>query len=97
LNDFSLAISVTEVKCMQQENEQLDRRGFLIAFYALAPQTLTPTLPAGWKAEEMIAVVLSTDKPTPVDFYVDGNHIKVSVHAQQPIMIYRKKDAARLG
>jgi hypothetical protein len=29
-----------------------------IAFYALAPQTLTATLPMGWKAEEMVAVAL---------------------------------------
>jgi hypothetical protein len=68
-----------------------------IAFYALTPQTLTATLPAGWKAEEMAAVALSTGKRVPVDFHVDGNQIRVSVSAQQPVMIYRKKEAARLG
>jgi hypothetical protein len=68
-----------------------------IAFYALAPQTLTAALPAGWKAEEMVAVALSTDKRLPVDFRVDGNQIKVSANAQQPIMVYRKKEAAGLG
>jgi hypothetical protein len=68
-----------------------------IAFYALAPQTLTATLPMGWKAEEMVAVALSTDKRIPVDFRVDGNQIRVSASAQQPIMIYRKKEAVRLG
>jgi hypothetical protein len=32
----------------------------------------------------------------PVDFHVDGNQIRVSANAQQPIMIYRKEAAARL-
>jgi hypothetical protein len=68
-----------------------------IAFYAIVPQTLTAKLPAGWRAEEMAAVALSTDKRVPVDFRVDGNQIEVSANAQQPIMIYRKKDAAHLG
>ncbi len=68
-----------------------------IAFYALVPQTLTAKLPAGWKAEEMAAVALSTDKRLPVDFRVGGNQIEVSANAQQPIMIYRKREAARLG
>jgi hypothetical protein len=68
-----------------------------IAFYALTPQTLTATLPAGWKAEEMAAIALSTDKRSPVDFHVDGNQIQVSVRGQQPIMVYRKKEAAHLG
>jgi hypothetical protein len=67
-----------------------------IAFYALVPQTLTATLPKGWKAEAMAAVALSTDKRIPVDFHVDGNQIRVSASAQQPIMIYRKKEAARV-
>jgi hypothetical protein len=67
-----------------------------IAFYALEPQRLTAMLPKGWNAEEMVAVALSTDKPIPVDFHVDGNQIRVSVSAQQPIMIYRKKEASRL-
>ena len=68
-----------------------------IAFYALVPQTLTAMLPKGWRAEEMVAVALSTDKRIPVDFHVDGNQIRVSVSAQQPVMVYRKKEAARLG
>jgi hypothetical protein len=68
-----------------------------IAFYSLAPQTLTATLPAGWKAEEMAAVALSTDKRNVGDFNVDGNRIKVAAKAQQPVMVYRKKEAARLG
>lgn len=68
-----------------------------IAFYALMPQTLTATLPAGWKAEEMAAVALSADKRTPVDFHVNRNQINVAVQAQQPIMVYRKKEVARLG
>jgi hypothetical protein len=68
-----------------------------IAFYTLSAQTLTAALPTGWKAEEMIAVALSTDKRTPVDFHVDGGQIKVSAEAQQPIMVYRKKETARLG
>ncbi|HTF65659.1 MAG TPA: hypothetical protein VK638_23525, partial [Edaphobacter sp.] len=68
-----------------------------IAFYSLAPQTLTAALPAGWKAEEMTAVALSTDKRTAADFNVDGNHIKVAAKAQQPVMVYRKQKAARLG
>jgi hypothetical protein len=67
-----------------------------IAFYALVPQTLTATLPKGWKAEAMAAVALSTDKRIPVDFHVDGNQIRVSASAQQPIMIFRKKEAARV-
>ena len=68
-----------------------------IAFYTLAPQTLTATLPAGWKAEGMAAVALSSDKRTRVDFHVDGNQIRVSARPQQPVMIYRNKEAARLG
>jgi hypothetical protein len=68
-----------------------------IKFYAVAPQTLTAALPAGWKAEEMVAVALSTDIRLPVEFHVEGNQIKVSANAGQPIMIYRKKEAARLG
>jgi hypothetical protein len=68
-----------------------------IAFYSLAQQTLTATLPAGWNAGEMAAAALSTDKRTPVDFHVDGNQIKVATKAQQPVMVYRKKEAARLG
>jgi hypothetical protein len=68
-----------------------------IACYALAPQTLTATLPAGWKAEEMAAVTLSTDKRIPVYFHVDRNQVRVAANAQQPILIYRKKEAARLG
>lgn len=68
-----------------------------IAFYTLAAQTLTATLPAGWKAEEMAAVSLSSDKRTRVDFHVDRNQIRVSASPQQPVMIYRNKEAARLG
>jgi hypothetical protein len=68
-----------------------------IAFYSLASQALTAALPAGWKAEEMAAAVPSTDKRTPADFHVDGSRINVAVKAQQPVMIYRKKEAARLG
>lgn len=68
-----------------------------IAFYTLVSQTLTATLPAGWKAEEMAGVALSIDKRVPADFRVDGNQIKVSAKAQQPVMIYRKKEAAHLG
>jgi tRNA threonylcarbamoyladenosine modification (KEOPS) complex Pcc1 subunit len=45
----------------------------------------------------MAAVTLSTDKRSRADFHVDGNQIKVSVQAQQPIMVYRKKEAARLA
>ena len=45
----------------------------------------------------MVAVALSTGKRLPVEFHVEGNQIRVSVNAQQPIMIYRKKEAARLG
>jgi hypothetical protein len=67
-----------------------------IAFYTLAPRTLTAALPVGWKAEEMAAVTLSTNNRSPADFHVDGNQIKVSAMAQQPIMVYRKKEAARL-
>jgi hypothetical protein len=67
-----------------------------IAFYTLAPQTLTAALPAGWKAEDMAAVALSTDKRIPMDFHVDGKKIEVSARAQQPIMVYRNKEAARL-
>jgi hypothetical protein len=54
-------------------------------------------LPGGWKAEEMAAVALSTDKRNVGDFNVDGNQIKVAAKAQQPVMVYRKKEAARLG
>ena len=67
-----------------------------VAFYTLAAQTLTATLPAGWKAEEMAAVTLSTGKRAAADFQVDGNQIKVAAQAQQPIMVYRKKEAARM-
>jgi hypothetical protein len=67
-----------------------------IAFYSLVPRTLTAQLPAGWKADEMAAAALSTDKRTPVDFHVEGNQIKVSVTAQQPVMVYRRKEAAHL-
>jgi hypothetical protein len=45
----------------------------------------------------MAAVALSTDKRRPAEFHVDGNQIKVAAGAQQPIMVYRKKEAARLG
>jgi hypothetical protein len=58
---------------------------------------LTAALPAGWKVQEMAAAVLSTDKRTPADFHVDRNQINVAVKAQQPVMVYRKKEAARLG
>jgi hypothetical protein len=67
-----------------------------IAFYSLAAQTLTAALPAGWKAEEMAAATLSIDKRSPADFHVDGNQISVSAMAQQPIIVYRNKEAARL-
>jgi len=67
-----------------------------VAFYTLAAQTLTATLPAGWKAEEMAAVTLSIGKRAAADFQVDGNQIKVAAQAQQPIMVYRKKEAARM-
>jgi hypothetical protein len=68
-----------------------------LAFYTIVPQTLTAALPAGWKAGEMAAVTLSPDKRVPVYFRVGGNWIEVSVNAQQPIMIYRKKEAAHSG
>jgi hypothetical protein len=45
----------------------------------------------------MAAVALSTDRRSPADFHVDGNQIKVSVRAQQPIMVYRSKEATRLA
>jgi len=68
-----------------------------IAFYTLVPQTLTAALPEGWKAEEMAAVALSTDKRVPVDFHIDANKIIIAAKAQQPIMLYRNKESARLG
>jgi hypothetical protein len=68
-----------------------------IAFYTLVPRTLTAALPTGWKPEEMAAVELSTDKRTPVDFHVEGNHINIAAKAQQPIIVYRKKESARLS
>jgi Endo-alpha-N-acetylgalactosaminidase len=67
-----------------------------IAFYSLTQQTLTATLPSGWKAEEMAAAALSTEKRIPVDFLVDGNQVKVSANPQQPVMVYRRKEVARL-
>lgn len=45
----------------------------------------------------MAAVALSTDKRVPVEFHVDVNQVRVSANAQQPIMVYRKREAARLG
>jgi hypothetical protein len=68
-----------------------------IAFYALVPQTLTAQLPEGWKVDEMAAAALSTGKRTAVDFHVERNQIKLSAMAQQPVMVYRRKEAARLG
>src|SRR5262249_13461196 len=68
-----------------------------IAFYTVTPQPLTATLPAGWRAEEMAAVTLSTDKRTSADFHVDGNQVRVSADVQRPIIVYRKKADARLG
>jgi hypothetical protein len=70
-----------------------------IAFYALTPRILTATLPRGWKAEEMIAVTLSTDKRAPVDFHVGGDQIRVSANAQQPDEMrtaHRRFDRVRL-
>lgn len=49
------------------------------------------------QGEEMAAVALSTDKRTPAEFHVDGSQIKVEVRAQQPIMVYRSKEAVRVG
>jgi hypothetical protein len=65
----------------------------------ITPESTTPAVP-----EPSTLLLLTTGAPRPltiewqsVDLHVNRNQIAVSAKAQQPIMNYRKKEAARLG
>lgn len=66
-----------------------------LAFYALTARELSHPLPAGWNAARLAAIALSPAKPREVAHRVEDGRIRLTVEAQQPVIVYRDGAAAR--
>lgn len=66
-----------------------------IAFYSLTSKELSAQLPAGWNASELRAAKLSVNGPEEFGIAVDGNRIKASIEARQPVMVYRNEEVRK--
>lgn len=67
-----------------------------LCFYSTRAQELTAAWPAAWKKDEAAAVALSLGKREPVDFTVREGRVTVKVAAQLPVILYRRRNLARL-
>lgn len=68
-----------------------------VACYAITPQTVTVSVPAGWSAKEMTAVAMYEDRREKVDIHTQGNGVSVALEARRPVMLYRSKSDARIN
>ncbi|MGB7266468.1 MAG: endo-alpha-N-acetylgalactosaminidase family protein [Terracidiphilus sp.] len=67
-----------------------------LCFYSATARELSAAWPAGWKEADAAAVALSIGKRDPVKFKVQGGRATVSVAAQQPVILYRNRNLARV-
>jgi hypothetical protein len=66
-----------------------------LALYSVSAAELAPALPAGWNADKVAAIALSTGKAEEVPVKVEGRKLRVAVAARRPVIVYRDGDAAR--
>ena len=73
--------------------------GARIALYSYTDRDLSAPLPASWKASEISAVSLSTEKAQPFEVRVEKETIHVQSPARTPIIVYQTRQMAqeRLG
>lgn len=67
-----------------------------IAMYSVADEKLTTMLPSEWRAEEVVATALFTDRKEAVKMEQNGRQVSISMLARVPVMIYRNRSLARL-
>jgi hypothetical protein len=67
-----------------------------MCFYSLRAQELSVAWPAGWNAQEAVAVGLSLQKREQVVFRVDSGILRITVAERQPVILYRNRALARL-
>jgi len=60
-----------------------------IAFYSLTAKELSAPLPRGWNSASVTARVLMKESSQGVPVAVDGGRVRVTVPAQQPVIVYR--------
>lgn len=64
-----------------------------IAFFAREAQVLSHPLPAGWRAEEIVARTLHVPLAAPYPAKVVSNRVTVEVPARRPVIVYRNAAA----
>ena len=67
-----------------------------ICFYSTRAQQLTAAWPAGWLASAAAAAALSVGKREKAGFRVKNGSVTVDVPAQQPVILYRTRQQARV-
>jgi hypothetical protein len=60
-----------------------------LSFYSLAAKDLTALLPKGWNPASITARVLTKGGSQDVPMAVEGGRVRVTVPAQQPVIVYR--------
>ena len=66
-----------------------------IAFYSLTAQELTAQLPAGWQANQIRAAKLTANGPEELRVTVEGNQVRTTLEARQPVIVYRNDSVRR--
>lgn len=66
-----------------------------LAFYSLEPKELSAPLPQSWNGADLAAVALDLHQPEEIHVDVDDGHVRVSVPARRPVMVYRDGATAR--
>ncbi|MFZ0340669.1 MAG: endo-alpha-N-acetylgalactosaminidase family protein [Terracidiphilus sp.] len=67
-----------------------------ICFYSLKAGDLSAAWPAGWNPADAVAVALSIGKRDPFEFKMLNRSVTVNVAAQQPVILYRNRNMARI-
>lgn len=67
-----------------------------IACYSITSRTVTATLPAAWKPDEVAAVALYAGHRAEVKVSCQGRQAQVELEARRPVMLYPTRQAARL-
>jgi len=60
-----------------------------IAMYSIVDGPLSATIPATWDAKAVTGFALSAEKREPVKLEWDGRRAMVTMHARQPVMLYK--------
>ena len=68
-----------------------------IACYSITPRQINVTLPSGWNASEVTAVVLSADRREKAAIQNNGQTVTISLESRRPVMLYRRAADARLS